>query len=216
VTRTVLAVDTTHEYGSIALMRDGELLEEVAMHATTGFGQVLYAALDSLLKRHGVAPAGIDCFAAASGPGSFTGVRVGVACVKGLAEATGKGALAVSNLEAIARYGRAPLRAVMLDARRGDIYAAVYDDQGRIVMPELVMKLPQFLDTLPRSEVDFVSQDFTVFGDGLPAAPRIVAPRELAAMVARIASGREPCDPAELDANYVRRADAELYWKEEQ
>ena len=99
-----------------------------------------------------------------------------MACVKGLAEATGKGAIAVSNLEAIARYGRAPLRAAMLDARRGDIYAAVYDDQGRIVMPELVMKLPQFLETLPRSEVDFVSQDFTVFGDG-PAAPRIVAER---------------------------------------
>jgi tRNA threonylcarbamoyladenosine biosynthesis protein TsaB len=216
VTRTVLAVDTTHEYGSIALMRDGELLEEVAMHATTGFGQVLYAALGALLKRHAVAPAEIDCFAAASGPGSFTGVRVGVACVKGLAEATGKGALAVSNLEAIARYGRAPLRAVMLDARRGDIYAAVYDDQGRIVMPELVMKLPQFLETLPKTEVDFVSQDFSIFGDGLPAAPRIVAPRELAAMVARIASVREPRDPAELDANYVRRADAELYWKEEQ
>jgi tRNA threonylcarbamoyladenosine biosynthesis protein TsaB len=216
VTRTVLAVDTTHEYGSIALMRDGELLEEVAMHATTGFGQVFYAALDALLKRHAVAPAEIDCFAAASGPGSFTGVRVGVACVKGLAEATGKGALAVSNLEAIARYGRAPLRAVMLDARRGDIYAAVYDDQGRIVMPELVMKLPQFLETLPKTEVDFVSQDFSIFGDGLPAAPRIVAPRELAAMVARIASVREPRDPAQLDANYVRRADAELYWKEEQ
>jgi tRNA threonylcarbamoyladenosine biosynthesis protein TsaB len=215
VTPTILAVDTTSEYGSIALARDGEVLEEVAMHATTGFGQVLYAALDALLKRHGIAPAEIDCFAAASGPGSFTGVRVGVACVKGLAEATGKGAIAVSNLEAIARYGRAPLRAAMLDARRGDIYAAVYDDQGRIVMPELVMKLPQFLDTLPSSEVDFVAQDFTVFGDGLPAAPRIAAPRELAAMVARIASEREPRDPAQLDANYLRRADAELYWKEE-
>ena len=104
----------------------------------------------------------------------------------------------------------------MLDARRGDIYAAVYDDQGRIVMPELVMKLPQFPRHAPEDEVDFVSQDFTVFGDGLPAAPRIIAPRELAATVARIASGREPRDPAELDANYVRRADAELYWKEEQ
>ncbi len=72
----------------------------------------------------------VDCFAAASGPGSFTGVRVGLACVKGLAEALGKPAVAVSNLRAIASFGTAPWRAVVLDARRGEIYGAVYDAAG--------------------------------------------------------------------------------------
>ena len=56
--------------------------------------------------------ADVDCFAAASGPGTFTGVRVALACVKGLAEAMGRPAVAVSNLQAVARYGTAPLRAV--------------------------------------------------------------------------------------------------------
>ena len=67
----------------------------------------------------------IDCFAAASGPGSFTGVRVGLAAVKGLAEALGKPAVGISNLRALSLFGKAALRAVVLDARRGEVYGAV-------------------------------------------------------------------------------------------
>ena len=73
----ILAVDTTHDYGSIALARGDELLEEMPLHAAEGFAQILYGRLRELLARHGVALADVDRFAAASGPGSFTGVRVG-------------------------------------------------------------------------------------------------------------------------------------------
>jgi tRNA threonylcarbamoyladenosine biosynthesis protein TsaB len=209
----VLAVDTTHEYGSIAL--SGR--EEVLLHAPTGFAHVLYPHLEEILRRNGVTLADIDCFAAASGPGSFTGVRVGLACVKGLAEATGRPAAGVSNLEALATFGTGRLRATLLDARRGEIYGAVYDAEGRLVMPEMVAKLPQWLAELPAG-VEFVSPDFSAFHDGLPAAPCVTAPRTLAAAIARIAAQRvgrgEACDPAALDANYVRRSDAELFWKE--
>src|SRR5450432_4168464 len=118
----ILAVDTTSEYGSLALARDGELLEEVPLHAPDSFSPVLYAQLERLLERHGVKLAEIACFAAASGPGTFTGVRVALACVKGLAEAMARPAVAVSNLEAVARYGTARLRGAVLDARRGEIY----------------------------------------------------------------------------------------------
>ena len=149
-----------------------------------------------------------------SGPGSFTGVRVGLACVKGLAEAAGKPAVAVSNLEALARFGHAPLRAAILDARRGDIYAAVYDEAGRIVVPEMVTRPPAFLASLPPGQVEFVSNDFAAFAELPPDAVRVTAPRELAAAVAQIASESDPQDPAALDANYVRRSDAELFWKE--
>jgi tRNA threonylcarbamoyladenosine biosynthesis protein TsaB len=209
----VLALDTTHEYGSIAL--GGR--DEVLLHAPAGFAHVLYPHLDEMLHRNGVALADIDCFAAASGPGSFTGVRVGLACVKGLAEAVGRPAVAVSNLEALASFGAAPLRAAVLDARRGEVYGAVYDCEGGVVVPEMVAKLPEWLAALPDG-VEFVSTDFTAFGDGMPAAPRVTAPRALAAAIARIAARRfargEACDPAALDANYVRRSDAELFWKE--
>ncbi len=82
----------------------------------------------------------MECFAAASGPGSFTGVRVGLAAAKGLAEATGKRMVAVSNLRALAAFGTAPLRATVIDARRGEIYGAVYNSQLELVMPEVVTR----------------------------------------------------------------------------
>ena len=218
----VLAVDTTHEFGSMALAAGDEIIEEVLLHAPAGFGHVLYGHLSQLLARHAVAPAAIDCFAAASGPGSFTGVRIGLACIKGLAEAVGKPAAGVSNLEAIATFGTAPLRAVVMDARRGEIYGAVYDAAGRLVLEEVVAKFPVWLSTLPAA-VEFIATDFTPFHTGLAgtrfeAAPVLTAPRALAAAIARIAAARwlrgEACDPAALDANYVRRSDAELFWKD--
>src|SRR5437868_6111306 len=110
----ILAVDTTHEFGSLALARDGAAVIEVPMHAPEGFGHVLYGYLEQMLADAGITVDAIDCFAAASGPGSFTGVRIGLACVKGLAEAAGKPAAAISNLQAMAWFGKAALRAVVL------------------------------------------------------------------------------------------------------
>ena len=198
----VLALDTTREYGSLALLRGREVLEEVSLHSPGGFAHVLYEHLASLLARHGVAAREIDCFAAASGPGSFTGVRVGLACIKGLAEAAGKPAVGVSNLEAIASLGSGPLRAPVIDARRGEIYGAVYDAAGRAVAPEVVAPMEEWRR-------------------GLPAGAEIIelaAAAPLAAAIGRIALARwqrgEAGDPASLDANYVRRSDAELFWKE--
>jgi tRNA threonylcarbamoyladenosine biosynthesis protein TsaB len=153
----ILAIDTTHESGSLALARGQDLIQEVSLDAPGGFAHVIYQHLAQLLDRHGVTPAMVDCFAAASGPGSFTGVRVGLACVKGLADALGKPAVAVSNLQAVASFGSAPLRAVVLDARRGEIYGAVYDHTGRLVAPEVVMKLAAWLATLPEGQLEFVS-----------------------------------------------------------
>lgn len=219
MSRLILAVETTHEHGSLALLRGGDLLEETSLHAPTGFSTVLYRHLAALLERHAVKPAEIDCFAAASGPGSFTGVRVGLACVKGLAEATGKPAVAVSNLQALAQFGIAPLRAVVLDARRGEIYGAVYDAAGRLVSPEVVAHFAAWLEVLPAGDLEFVSPDFTPFASTLAGTrfertPVRTAPRSLAAAVARLAMWAVPQDPAALDANYVRRSDAELLWKE--
>jgi tRNA threonylcarbamoyladenosine biosynthesis protein TsaB len=153
-----------------------------------------------LLARNRVSLRDIDCFAAASGPGSFTGVRVGLACVKGLAEALGKPAAGVSNLKALASLGTAPLRAAIIDARRGEVYAAIYDDAGRVVSPEVVTRREQWALALPAGDVEWIEQD-------------LGAPRKLAGAIARIAPA-EMQDPAGLDANYVRRSDAELSWKE--
>jgi tRNA threonylcarbamoyladenosine biosynthesis protein TsaB len=215
----ILAVDTTGEHGSVALLRDGELLEELLLHAPTSYSPVLYQGLRALLARHDVSVAQVDCFAAASGPGTFTGVRVALACVMGLAEAVGKPAVAVSNLEAVSRYGSAALRGVALDARRSEVYGAVYDAEGRAVTEEVVAKLGAWLEGLPAGVEEFLSNDLTLdlAGTRFAHASVVEAPRAVAGAVARIAEQRflkgEGCDPAALDANYVRRSDAELALK---
>jgi tRNA threonylcarbamoyladenosine biosynthesis protein TsaB len=219
VNALILAIDTTREDGSLALARGEELIEETVLHAPGGFAHVIYERLAQLLERHGVTPAMVDCFAAASGPGSFTGVRVGLACIKGLAEALGKPAVAVSNLEAMASFGSAPRRAVVLDARRGEIYGAVYDDAGRLAAPEVVTTLAAWLDMLPEGEMEFIAMDPAALeGARFEHARITTAPRALAGAIARIALARflrgEASDPAALDANYVRRSDAELLWRE--
>jgi tRNA threonylcarbamoyladenosine biosynthesis protein TsaB len=212
----ILAVDTTSEHGSLALLRGGELLEEARMHAPAGFSHVLFGEIAALLARHGVTVKDVACFASASGPGSFTGVRVSLACVKGLAEALGRPAVAVSNLEALARFGTAPLRAAVLDARRGELYGAVYDEAGRAVAEEVVAAPDAWLASLPPGVEEFVTAGFPLTVE--PPARIVIAPNAMAAQIARIAAARlargEASDPAALDANYVRRADAELMWKD--
>ena len=215
----ILSIDTTSEFGSIALTDAKRTVDEILLHAPEGWGHILFEHVERLLFRQGLNVNQIECFAASSGPGSFTGVRVGLTAVKGLAEATGKPVVAVSNLQALAFFGTAPLRATVLDARRGEIYGAVYDDKLRTVLPETVMKLSAWLETLPKEGLEFVATDFELFRPFAdPAIPVVIASRALARAVGRIAWNRMADglvdDAARIDANYVRRSDAELFWKE--
>lgn len=219
----ILAIDTTTEFGSLALVEADRILDQVLLHAAEGFGHILFEHLARLLQRHGWKTSEVDCFAAAAGPGSFTGVRVGLAAAKGLAEAHGKTVVAVSNLQAIAWHGSAPLRAVVADARRGEVYGAVYNAALEAVSPEVVARFPDWLKSLPEGEPEFLSTDFAPFRAALAgtrfekAAVREV-PRALAGAVGMIAAARLRAglaqDPAQIDANYVRRSDAELFWKD--
>jgi tRNA threonylcarbamoyladenosine biosynthesis protein TsaB len=219
----ILALDTTTEFGSLALLAGDGVVDELLLHSSEGFGHVLYEHLARLLERNAWELREVDCFAAAAGPGSFTGVRVGLAAVKGLAEATGKPVVAVSNLAAIASCGVGPRRATLLDARRGEIYGAVYNAALEIVSPEIVTTFPHWLETLPQGQLEFLSTDFAPFraaliGTRFEGLPVREVPRALAAAIGRIAAAQFAAglarDPAEIDANYVRRSDAELFWKD--
>ena len=146
----------------------------------------------------------IDCFAAASAPLVYR--RAGR---PGMRERPRPGPpanlpSAISNLQALAWYGTAPLRAVVMDARRNEVYAAVYDDCLHPVSPEVVIKLPDWLAALPQP-VEIISLE--------EKAPRGLA-RAIAAIATAMYQRGEAQDPAALDANYVRRSDAELFWKE--
>ena len=214
----ILSLDTTAEFGSIALVDRGRTVEEVLLHSPEGFGHILYGQIERLLARHKVSLDQIDCFAAACGPGSFTGVRIGLSAVKGLAHATEKRVAGVSNLQALACFGTAALRATVLDARRGEVYGAVYDGNLELQAPEVVTKFADWIRTLPESDIELISTDPAPFLPFVPGMRVVTAPRALAAAVGSIAWKRlqagETLDPADLDANYVRRSDAELFWKE--
>ncbi|MBM3747809.1 MAG: tRNA (adenosine(37)-N6)-threonylcarbamoyltransferase complex dimerization subunit type 1 TsaB [Acidobacteria bacterium] len=219
----ILAIDTTTEFGSLALVEADRVLEEILLHSAGGFGHVLWDHLERLLARRGWTTADVDGFAAAAGPGSFTGVRIGLAALKGLAEAHGKPAAALSNLAAVAWFGTAPRRAVVLDARRGEVYGAVYGAAWEIIVPEVVSKFPEWLASLPEGDLELLSTDFSPFRAALAGTrfehlPLREAPRALAGAIGVIAATRLAAglaqDPAAIDANYVRRSDAELFWKD--
>jgi tRNA threonylcarbamoyladenosine biosynthesis protein TsaB len=219
-----LAVDTTAEFGSIALADEDGIRDEMLLHEPKGFSGVLFRQIEVLLARQEIQLEDIELFAGASGPGSFTGVRIGLAAVKGLGEVLGRPVIAVSNLEALAEYGMAELRATVIDARRGEIFGALFDRFGEQVIPEMVVHFPKFLELLGNREFEWVSADFEPFRAALTDTPFghytvTPAPRALAGAIARIAMRRfgagAPADPAGVDANYVRRSDAELLWKEQ-
>ena len=215
----VLALDTTGAFGSLALVEDRVVLEEVPLHSPEGFSTILFDRVRELLARHDWSVASVDCFAAASGPGSFTGVRVGLTAVKALGEAAGRAALGVSNLQALAACGSTEMRAVVIDARRGEVYGAVYDRELRSVREEAVMSFTDWIASLPNGVTEVVVTDAATFRAGLPKELTVTERRVVAGAVGRIASTRllqgATGDPAAIDANYVRRADAEMNWKDE-
>ncbi len=194
-----LAMDTAAEIGSLALF-DGDRGWKSRLEPGSGFGQTLFGQLETLLTRNRVRLADIELYAAASGPGSFTGVRVGLAAIKSMAEVAGKPAVGVSNLAALSEFGGMDLRAPVIDARRGEVFAAVYDRSGVELVPASVGPLPAFRDLVGDRTVEWIT-----------ATP------ELAGMIARLAlrqlQAGVPCDPASIEANYVRRSDAEIFWK---
>jgi tRNA threonylcarbamoyladenosine biosynthesis protein TsaB len=203
----IVAIDTASEFGSIALAEDGRVIEEVLLHSPGGFADVLFQHLERLMKRHGWRWEQVTGFAAGAGPGSFTGVRVGLAAAKGLAEASGALAAAISNLQAVASFGTGALRAPFYDARRGEVYGALYDERLAPLGPEVVAKFPAWRASLPPG-AELLTPDPAPFG-----VQATVTPRALAGAIALLAIDRLQ-DPAGLDANYVRRSDAELHWRE--
>src|ERR1051325_11250677 len=128
----ILATDTSGKFGSIALTQCGsgdgcQMLEVVPLKGGT-FSAQLVPQISSLLSKHGFVKQNLDAFAVASGPGSFTGLRVGLAAIKALAEILGKPIVAVSLLEAVAISAVGPGKVLAaLDAGRGEVYVGEYE-----------------------------------------------------------------------------------------
>lgn len=239
-----LAVDTSTQSGSLAMVETVALpagaagagqatrvLGVVATCTDETYSSRMFRQLDFLLRETGLQLSGFDLFSVAAGPGSFTGLRVGLAAVKGWAEVHGKPVAAISGLEAVAAQARAsePLLVPVVDARRGQIYAGVYrrTEQGLSrVGDEVVMTPAEFLAELPPRVADrafaFVTTSPEVIAEPLGQSPFRHRPLEvvsnvLAPVIGQLGLERarrgELVDALALDANYIRRSDAELLWK---
>jgi tRNA threonylcarbamoyladenosine biosynthesis protein TsaB len=198
----VVGVDATSEFGSVAVRRDFRTVAELEVRSTDGFGHVIFQAIRQVLADAGVRLEEVDCFASASGPGSFTGVRVGLAAVKGLAEAAGKGAAAISSLRALSSFGTAERRAVVMDARRGEVFAGVYNSRLEPERPERLVRATEWQGGMAG---DYEVIDYRQRRGEILLATGV-------AFCAELDWRKRGCweDPASLDANYVRDSDAEL------
>lgn len=127
----ILAMESTAKAASVALVRDGTLVAQSTQCSGLTHSRTLLPMAEDLLKNAGVKLSEVDRFAVAHGPGSFTGVRIGVAAVKGLAWAAEKPAVGVSTLEAMAWHGVAAgegsLVCCAMDARRNQVYNALFE-----------------------------------------------------------------------------------------
>ncbi|MBR5485742.1 MAG: tRNA (adenosine(37)-N6)-threonylcarbamoyltransferase complex dimerization subunit type 1 TsaB [Oscillospiraceae bacterium] len=128
----ILAVDSSSLAASCAILEDRRLIGEFYIDASLTHSQTLMPMIDSLLKSTQTKLEDIDLFAVSCGPGSFTGLRIGISCVKGLAYATGKPCAAVSTLEGLCRNleGCEGTLCAVMDARRGQVYTAACTDQN--------------------------------------------------------------------------------------
>ena len=125
----ILAIDSTAVSGSVALCRDEELLCEFTLNIGNTHSETLLPMVESALKMCGMSVSDVDLFACDEGPGSFTGVRIGAATVKGLAFNSGKPCIGVSTLEALAQnlVGFEGIACPVMNARRGQVYNALFE-----------------------------------------------------------------------------------------
>jgi tRNA threonylcarbamoyladenosine biosynthesis protein TsaB len=219
----ILALDTTTRDGSIAVLHNATIRIERIGDPSLTHGQRLPGELAATLAEAGVRIEDVDLLAVAAGPGSFTGLRVGIATIQGIAMAGKKRVVPVSALEALARAavnGDRPIGAWM-DAQRQEVFAALYAADGRDELVPAVSSTPtavlkQWMDTVDLTRVTFVGDGATHHEDILRREMgtdiAIVKAPPLAGLIGQIAAespGRAVL-PHAIVPIYVRRSDAEL------
>jgi tRNA threonylcarbamoyladenosine biosynthesis protein TsaB len=219
----IVSVDTSGRKGSIALCRGDsdsfEVLQLTSLEGGTYSAQLLPRVAEAL-QQNNLNKTDVDGFVVVSGPGSFTGLRVGLSTVKGLCEVLRKPLATVSMLEAmVLTHGRTGESTVaVLDAGRGEIYVGEYRvGSGHATLArEYIAKLDEFTAQPLAGNGDLLTVDEKV-AEALQAANRsviLVAPVNAGEIgrigIRKLLSG-ETADPATIDVNYIRRSDAEIF-----
>lgn len=219
----LLALETSGGRGSVALLRGQVAVLEGRLPEQGATAETLLPALDALLADAGQRLADVQAFAVSIGPGSFTGLRIGVATVKGLAFGSDAPVAPVPTLAALALAapaGEGPAVA-LLDARRGEVYAAGYAVPGDVradALPEGLYAVEELLQGLPRT-CRLVGEGVAICGarlrDGLGAGvvladdPPWPRAKDVGRLGARLLARGAGCTADALVPRYVRRAEAE-------
>jgi tRNA threonylcarbamoyladenosine biosynthesis protein TsaB len=231
----VLAMDTCDSRGSVAVLRDEAVLSTVVHDSEEDYSVWLLPAVSEALRcAGGINMEDVGAYAVAAGPGSFTGVRVGLTTVKAWSEVYGRPIVAVSRLRALAGEisDEAGCVAAFADGRRGQVFGAIYR-RGivglKLVGEEMVIAPAKFIEAAVEVAADekmsWVSTDAKCLlseegwkerelrGEKIVGVSSVVAP-----MIGRIGMGElsagRVTNALALDANYVRRTDAEVSWKD--
>ncbi len=220
----ILAVDTSTLTGSVALLEmEGErasLLGEITLSVSVQHSEQLIPAIRGFLSNAAVPISSIDLFAAAEGPGSFTGLRIGIATIQGFAFSQGKPTIGVSSLEALALSGLFfdGIVVPMLDARRGEIYAAAYRFQQTLpvtierVVEETASPPDQFFRSLEGDRFLFLGEGartYRQFIRELIGEKGLLSPLDhpCASHLALLAGQRYRQGTKRIQPKYIRSAD---------
>lgn len=215
----ILGIDSSAVSAGCALMDNGRIIAEQFLNTKHTHSQTLLPMIESMLKCAGVDISDLDCAAVTVGPGSFTGLRIGVSTVKGMCFGTGKRCIPVSSLEAIA-YNLAGIDGTVvccMDARCGQVYNAIFRSENGMITRQCDDRA--ILLTELEKELSGLSGRIIFAGDGAELAFKALGERyELAPYPLRYqrgsgvcfaAQGKEPIDPAALMPSYLRLPQAE-------
>lgn len=227
-----LAIDTSEARGCVAVLREGLVESQIAHRDNSDYSAWLLPAVEAALAEAGTKMESLGLLAVSTGPGSFTGLRVGLTAVKAWAEVYGKSVVGVSRLEAIARSQPvgSPFLVASYDAQREQLFAALYRngesperlDQEMVVSPGELMAVVR--ERANGQQVSWICLDPSLLSDAEGMQARIVSgdeiircSTELAPQIGILAEQQAArgrfSDALTLDANYVRRSDAEIFWK---
>ena len=221
----ILAIDTSGVTASVAILRDENVLAEIFLNLGRNHSEILLPSIDHLLIATGLDLKAIDVFACTVGPGSFTGIRIGVSTVKGLALAVDRPIVGLSALEVLAMNAMGFQKKIcpMIDARREQVYAGSYADDGAEaltnIIPERLFKADDFLELIGGDAV-FIGTGAVKYGEIIQ---RKLAGRsyfvvghlhQVHASAVGVLAGRkalagEMTDAVKLIPLYLRRSEAE-------
>jgi tRNA threonylcarbamoyladenosine biosynthesis protein TsaB len=217
----ILAIETATRAGNVALTQGAKILSSAVGDASESHSVGLLATIESVLQRTGVNLTDVDFFAVAKGPGSFTGLRIGIATTKALAVCAGKKCKGISTLAAIAyAAGESAHTISTLRAGRGELFAQLfsYNADGVHALDEAIHITPPRLGEryahLPSAL--WAGEGAELYGDAFMRDGWTLAPQcdELATSIAALAFAESRNgkleEPSDLSADYVRASDAEI------